>query len=164
MFPYFLGIVLAVLVGDLFARILYRVLINCNEKNYKFIVLPAFFFSFDLIFQNIPAISFIHMIPVLSPLSTHSFIVKAATIFGGRVVLLLVTLLLSTVANMLCDIKSIKISGIVLTICALLILIPNLMFLSADTEVLKEVSVASIQGLSLIHICLQVRIALVFFY
>ncbi|MFY9320878.1 MAG: nitrilase-related carbon-nitrogen hydrolase [Bacillota bacterium] len=145
-FPYFLGIVLAVLIGDLFARVLYRALISCDEKSYRFIVMPAFFFAFDFIFQNIPTIGFIHMIPVLSPLSTHTFIIKAATVFGGRVVLLLVTLLLSAAANMLCDIKSIRISGIVVTICALLILTPNLMDLSADTEVLKEVSVAIIQG------------------
>jgi len=145
-FPYYLGIVLAVLLGDLFARTLYRILINCSEKSHKFFVIPAFFFSFDFIFQNIPAISFIHMIPVLSPLSTHSFIIKAATVFGGRVVLLLVTLLLSAAAKVLCDFKSIRTSGIVLTICALLILLPNLMDLSADTEILEEVSVASIQG------------------
>src|SRR5690606_19342657 len=90
-FPYFLGIVLAVLIGDLFARVLYRALISCDEKSYRFIVMPAFFFAFDFIFQNIPTIGFIHMIPVLSPLSTHTFIIKAATVFGGRVVLLLVT-------------------------------------------------------------------------
>jgi len=35
-FPYYLGIVLAVLLGDLFARTLYRILINCSEKSHKF--------------------------------------------------------------------------------------------------------------------------------
>jgi apolipoprotein N-acyltransferase len=145
-FPYYLGIVLAVLMGDLFARILYRVLINCSEKSCNFFALPVFFFSIDFIFENIPAISFIHMIPVLSPLSIHSFIIKAATVFGGRVVILLVTLLLSAVTKALSDFKSIRKSGIVLVVCALLILLPNFMDLSANTGTLKEVSVASIQG------------------
>jgi hypothetical protein len=80
-FPYYLGIVLAVLMGDLFARILYGMLINCRDRSCIFFVLPAFFFLIDFIFQNIPAIGFIHMIPVLSPLSAQSFIIKAATFF-----------------------------------------------------------------------------------
>ncbi|HHX77650.1 MAG TPA: hypothetical protein GX697_04810, partial [Firmicutes bacterium] len=145
-FPYYMGIALAVLLGDLFARILYRALISCSEKSCSFFALPAFFFSIDFIFQNIPAISFIHMIPFLSPLSTHGFIIKAATVFGGRVVLFLLTLLLSTIAKVLSDFKSIKTSGIVLTICALLIFLPTLMDLSAEAETLQEVSAATIQG------------------
>jgi apolipoprotein N-acyltransferase len=145
-FPYYLGIVLAVLMGDLFARILYGMLINCRDRSCIFFVLPAFFFLVDFIFQNIPAISFIHMIPVLSPLSAQSFIIKAATFFGGRVVLMLVTMLLSASAMVICDSKNIRTSGIVLAICALLILLPNLINLSASTETLKEVTVAGIQG------------------
>lgn len=145
-FPYYLGIILAVLLGDLFARILYRILVHCSGKDYAFLVIPAFLFVFDFIFHNIPAISFIHMIPVLSPLSTHGFVIKAATVFGGRVVLLLVALLLSAAARVVSDSKNIIVGGIVITACALLILVPNTMDLSADTEVSKEVAVASIQG------------------
>lgn len=145
-FPYYLGFVLAVLLGDLFARILYKALVSCREKSYNFFVLPIFFFLFDFIFQNIPAISFIHMIPFLSPLSTHSFMIRAATIFGGRVVLLLVTLLLSAAAKVICDFKSARMSGIILVLCTLLILLPSIITLSADSEVLKEVTVAGIQG------------------
>lgn len=145
-FPYYLGFVLAVLLGELFARLLYKALVSCREKSYNFFVLPVFFFMFDFIFHNIPAISFIHMIPFISPLSTHSFIIKAATFFGGRVVLLLVTLLLSSAAKVICDHKSIRISGVIIALCTLLILLPNIITLSTDSEVIKGVSVAGIQG------------------
>ena len=146
-FPYYLGIVLAILMGDLFSRILYRTLNKLKEKSYNYLAIPVLFFLFDFLFRNIPAISFIHMIPVLSPLSKHGFIIKTATVFGGRVTLLLVTLLLSAAAKILSCIRNAKSGGIVLASCAIMILLPNnLVTFSADANVIKEVSVACIQG------------------
>lgn len=145
-FPYYLGIILAVLLGELIGRILYNILLGFREKSYNFTVFPVFLFVYDFVFQNIPAISFIHMIPVLSPLSPHGFIVNGASVFGEHVVLLLTALLMSSAAKIIIDLSSFKTSGTVLLICSLVLLFPNLSVLSDGAEAQRDVSVASIQG------------------
>jgi hypothetical protein len=53
-FPYYSGIILALLLGELFGRVLYKILKRYQKFKWNFIILPALFFVFDFFFQRLP--------------------------------------------------------------------------------------------------------------
>ena len=148
-FPHYTGILLAVLLDELFGRIMYKTLIKWKGTRYIFCVIPIFFFLFDFTFGNIPFLRDIHMIPLLSPISTHYLTIRGASLVGRHLLLSIITLILSSLVVIITDPKSVKIPSIVLVVCGLLIVIPNIFDLAISKSKVhydKTLRVTVVQG------------------
>jgi apolipoprotein N-acyltransferase len=145
-FPYFSGIMLAVLLGELFARILSLYLRRYWDKALGFLVFPAFLFMFEFLFQNIPFISFIHMIPIFSPLSRVTFALCAASFYGGRIVLFLSAAALCAAAKIVIYPLSFKKYGAIFLAGTLLLVLPSFIKLSDPNSDRNEITAACVQG------------------
>jgi hypothetical protein len=67
-FPYYTGILIALLLGELFGRVLYNLLSSSKSRNMGLLILPFALFLFDFTFQRIPILRFIEMPPISAPL------------------------------------------------------------------------------------------------
>lgn len=148
-FPYYIGVFLAILLGELFGRILYKALIKWKGTRIHFLIVPIFFFLFDFAFQNIPVLRDVHMIPLLSPIATHYVAIRGASIIGGHLVLAAITLILSCLMKFLIDSKPTKILFIVMMACGLLLVVPNIFDLQISKDGVyndRKVRVSAVQG------------------
>jgi apolipoprotein N-acyltransferase len=145
-FPYYSGIVLAVLLGELFARILSLFLKEYWDRPAGSLIFPGFLFMFEFLFQNIPFISFIHMISFIAPLYTEGFVLRAVSFFGGRLFLLLAAITLSSAAKLLAGSRSIKTYGVILLSGILLLVFPSFIDLPKTRTDPEDITAACVQG------------------
>lgn len=146
-FPYYTGILLAFLLCDLFARVLYKLKNALTAKKNDFLAIPLFWFLFDFLFQKAPILNSMHMIPVLSPLAAHPYVMIAASFWGAHAVFLLLAVLIAILIKVTVDRKITRPLAIVGATCLTLWMLPLLFnnLPKGNAEAMKA-NVTAVQG------------------
>lgn len=148
-FPYYTGIVLALLMAELFARLINNVFNRIKLKHNTFLILPALFFLYDFFFQEMPIIQQMQIVPLLSPVYNHIFLLKAVSIYGGHTVLFLVIAVIAGVVSVLAERKHYFIHLIFILCWAVLLLVPSLNTIYITNEISnndKKIKIAVVQS------------------
>ncbi len=89
--PYNLGIPLSILLCDLIRKLFYRFLApDSAADSLQFLLLSGFLTLLDAVFQKIPGLSSMEMIPVLSPIYHHTPLLAPAAFLGRHITFFLI--------------------------------------------------------------------------
>lgn len=145
-FPLFLGPLLGLLIGDLFSRVLYR-LLQIVKKQQRLFILPGFLFLIEYSFQVIPGLNKVHMVPFLAPLANQHLLLLATAWWGGPLLLLLLTLTFALIVAQFIrqqnNGRRIK-AAVALAVCLALLILPTLDV--PDPALNENLQVAALQG------------------
>jgi apolipoprotein N-acyltransferase len=147
-FPYYTGILIALLLGELFGRVLYNLLSSSKSRNMGLLILPFALFLFDFTFQRIPILRFIEMPPISAPLYNHTFILNTASVFGAQTALLLVTITISCAVKTIMQKKYVKPAAVIGLCCTFIIILCNIYKtanLHSNTST-SSIKIAAVQG------------------
>jgi hypothetical protein len=148
-FPYYSGIILALLLGELSGRVLYITLKRYQNFKWNFVILPALFFVFDFFFQKVPFIRLMNMPPILAPLYKNRIIISLSAIFGAQLSLFIVLLAISSVAGILVSWKFRRPKAVIASFCITFIVASLIFFLLQphwELENKNMLKVAVVQG------------------
>ncbi len=153
-FPWYTGILLALTLPDLFARLGMKGRQCFKSVIGDYIALPLLIYLFDFGMQKLPLLRQIHMIPLLSVIYNHTAVLSTASFFGPHLTLFFVLLFLSILSALVFDILK-NLPGrnkvhmaIILTGLLILFIIPNFVGRS-QPKASKPVTVAAVQGMVL---------------
>jgi apolipoprotein N-acyltransferase len=113
-----IGIILSVLLCSLISNLGYLFLTRTKLIFGRVLLLPAFFFLFDYLFQKIPYIKYIEIPIVIGSIYNHTHIIRLLSIFGAHTALFIIvmTVNLLTITIISKRLNKINISLIVLAI------------------------------------------------
>lgn len=122
-FPYYLGIILSILLADLMAVLMHKAIGAINSTTGSMFVVPGFFFLFDYVFQKIPLVRYMEMAPLLTSAYNHVPVLRVSSVFGSHVALFLAVLFVSATVWLVLNSKGLdkkpsQVSGMVV-ICVL---------------------------------------------
>ena len=144
-FPFLTGILLAVLLADLIALLMNLAVSKIDLKSFRFLWLAALLFLFDYAFHNLPYLRMISMPSLMAPLYNHSFVLGAASAWGGYLTLLFIMVMVSAIAAMIAERKVKPAKAAALAAAAALTFMP-LLLATQPGETVKTVRVAAVQG------------------
>lgn len=146
-FPYHIGIILALLLGELFGRILYNVSIKFKDSPWQFAILPILFYIFDFSFQKLYFLNYVNMPPILAPVYRNKFIINLVSIFGAQLTMLIFFITISSFIGILVHKQVVKHKALIFLAGLVIILLSNLLAnYRGDNGEEKKATVAVVQG------------------
>ena len=150
-FPRYTGILLALTLPDLFARLGMKGRKCFSSKIGDFVALPLLIYLFDYGVHKLPLLRKIHMIPLLSAIKNHNVVLSIASFLGPHLTLLFLLLFLSVLSAFLLEFvkggsaKNKTRYVFVLTMMLALFILPNFLGTSRK-DAQHDVTVAAVHG------------------
>ncbi|MDW7657690.1 MAG: nitrilase-related carbon-nitrogen hydrolase [Bacillota bacterium] len=82
-FPWYTGVLLALLLAELCGRVLYILVRRSKPFIWSFLILPGFLFLFDFVFRQVPLLNRINLFTLLSPVYEHRVVLALVSVFGA---------------------------------------------------------------------------------
>ena len=147
-FPYYTGILIALTLPDLFARLIMKCIRLFESGPVKLFAIPVAIFFFDFTFSNLPFLKHVHVIPILASIYNHTFLLATSSLVGSHITLFIIMLAIGSLTAIAADRSHTIKKLIILIISGLIILTPHIIktgYLKGyDNE--KPVIVAAVQG------------------